>query len=140
MELVKSFLTSKKYAGFRAFMYLIPALIVIVTFRFIPIVISLITSFYADGVRGVGYFIGFTNYAKLFTDISFWKSLVWTMWFTVGVVPAGVAISLFFAVLLKKGVKALGIYRTAYFIPVVTSTVAVSMVWKWMFNYKIVNF
>jgi multiple sugar transport system permease protein len=57
-----------------------------------------------------------------------------TVWFVAGTVPLSIVSSLFFAILLRRGVAALGLYRTIYFLPVVTSFVAVSMVWKLIFH------
>jgi multiple sugar transport system permease protein len=118
------------------FLFLLPAAIVIVTFRLFPIVSALGVSFFDASFGKVRGFVGLEQYAKLFADPDFWHSVVNTVWFVAGAVPLSVVSSLFFAVLLRRGVAALGIYRTIYFLPVVTSFVAVSMVWKLIFHTR----
>jgi multiple sugar transport system permease protein len=118
------------------FLFLLPAAVIIVTFRILPIVSALAVSFFDAGFGKIRGFVGLDQYAKLFTDPAFWQSVENTFWFVAGAVPLSVAISLFFALLLRKGVQALGVYRTIYFLPVVTSFVAVSMVWKLIFHTR----
>lgn len=124
----------KKGKDFYPYLYILPAMVIILTFRFLPIVFTFVSSFYDVKLRGLGRFIGFANYSELITNPDFWRSLLWTVYFSLGVVPLGIILSLSFALFLNQKIKRLGIYRTAYFIPVVTSTVAVAMVWKWIYH------
>ncbi|MCX7994646.1 MAG: sugar ABC transporter permease [candidate division WOR-3 bacterium] len=117
-----------------AYLFLFPALIVIIIFRFYPIVQAIGMSLYNWSIAGPLKFIGFKNYYRLFIDPKFYQSLLNTFWYLLGVVPATVAISIFIAYLLNQKIKGQGIYRTIYFLPVVTSIVAISVVWKWIFN------
>jgi len=118
------------------FLFLLPAALVIVTFRLLPIVSALAISFFDASFGRVRGFVGLSQYAKLLNDPDFWHSVANTAWFVIGVVPLSVASSLLFALLLRRGVKGLGVYRTIYFLPVVTSFVAVSMVWKLIFHTR----
>ncbi|MBZ0268087.1 sugar ABC transporter permease [bacterium] len=118
------------------YLFLLPAALVIVTFRLLPIVSALAVSFFDASFGRIKAFVGLEQYAKLFADPAFWNSAVNTVWFVIGAVPLSVAFSLLFAMLLRKGVKGLGLYRTIYFLPVVTSFVAVSMVWKLIFHVR----
>jgi multiple sugar transport system permease protein len=70
----------------------------------------------------------------LFSDREFWASLVNTSYFVIGTVPVNLFLSLIIAILLNQKIKALGVYRTIYFLPVVTSLVAIAMVWKWLYQ------
>lgn len=115
-------------------LFLLPAAVLIVVFRMAPIVAALGLSFFDASFGKVRAFVGTQQYERLFTDPDFWQSVVNTLWFVAGAVPLSVATSLFFALLLRRGVRALGLYRTIYFLPVVTSFVAVSMVWKLIFH------
>lgn len=116
------------------YLYLIPALVLLIAFRLVPIVMSFVISFFEWTLHGTGGFIGLTNYTKLFDDPEFWKSMLNTVWLVIFVVPASLVFSLIFAVLLNQ-VKALrSLFRTVYFLPFVTSMVAVSIVWKIIFN------
>jgi len=126
----------KKKIDFGPYLYILPALIIVVAFRLVPIVLSFIVSFFDWSVNGVGDFIGFQNYAHLLKDPEFWQSLVNTFYLVVFIVPISLMLSLFFANLLKSIDKLKGFYRSLFFIPTVTSMVAISIVWKIIFNQQ----
>jgi len=125
-----------KWGRVMPFLFLLPAAVIIVTFRLLPIVSALAVSFFDASFGRIRAFVGLDQYVALFSDAAFWNSAVNTVWFVAGAVPLSVAMSLFFAMLLRRGVRALGLYRTIYFLPVVTSFVAVSMVWKLIFHVR----
>lgn len=125
-----------RWGAVMPYLFLLPAALVIVTFRLLPIVSALAVSFFDASFGRIRAFVGLDQYAKLFADPEFWHSAANTVWFVVGAVPLSVAFSLLFALLLRRGVAALGLYRTIYFLPVVTSFVAVSMVWKLIFHVR----
>src|SRR5699024_713301 len=77
---------------------------------------------------------GFDNYAKLFQDDLFWKTLLNTVIYLVGVVPALVIIPIFLAVLVNQKLKGIGFFRSAFFIPVVTSLVVAGIAWDWVYK------
>ena len=79
-------------------------------------------------------FIFVENYYKLFGDPVFLRSMLNTLLYTMITVPLGLALSLFFAVLLNCGVRASGLFRTLYFVPVVTSIIAAGYIWKWLYD------
>lgn len=79
-------------------------------------------------------FIGFENYIDLFTDDQFLISLRNTLWYCVLTVPSGVVLALLMAVLLNRQLKGMAIFRTLVFIPVITSMVAVSLVWSMLYE------
>jgi multiple sugar transport system permease protein len=116
------------------YLYLLPALALLVAFRLVPIIMSFIISFFEWTLQGTGAFIGMANYQKLFQDHEFWQSLMNTLWLVIFVVPASLIFSLVFAVLLNQVKRLRGLFRTVYFLPFVTSMVAVSIVWKIIFN------
>ena len=82
------------------------------------------------------YFIGLENYIELFQDIEFWRAMLNTAFFSILSVPLGILIALGIAILLNQKIKGLGIYRTIYYLPVITSIAAVALVWKWLFDTK----
>lgn len=120
--------------GISPYLYVLPALAVVIVFRVVPIISSLLVSFAEYDIGGLHGFIGFDNYARMLSDARFWGSVGNTVFFVLGVVPTGIVIPLFLAMLLRGRLFAKGFYRTIYFLPVVTSTVAVSVVWTWLFN------
>jgi len=118
------------------YLYILPALIIILVFRLLPIVLSFIVSFFDWSITGVGDFIGFENYSRLFNDPEFWQSMLNTFYLVIFVVPISLISSLIFATLLNN-IKALkSFFRSVYFIPTVTSMVAISIVWKIIFNQQ----
>lgn len=122
--------TKHKYSPW---LYILPALIIIVAFRMVPIVMSFFISFFDYTVTGRGDFIGFAKYAEMFTDAEFWQSMMNTVWMVLFVVPASIVFPLIFAALLNQIKWLRGFFRTIYFMPFVTSLVAVSVVWKIIF-------
>ncbi len=116
------------------YLYILPAFVLLFTFRLVPIAMSFIISFFEWTLKGTGDFIAFENYQILLKDSAFWQSMMNTLWLVIIVVPASLVFSLIFAVLLNQIEKLKGLFRTVYFIPFVTSLVAVSIVWKIIFN------
>lgn len=125
-----------RWGPFLPWLFLLPAAIVIFVFRMAPILASLGLSFYDARFGRIQAFVGLEQYRRLLTDPDFWHSVANTLWFVIGAVPLSVLASLAFALLLRRGVRALGLYRTIYFLPVVTSFVAVSMIWKLIFHTR----
>jgi multiple sugar transport system permease protein len=85
--------------------------------------------------------IGFENYKKLFADPNFARSLRNTSIYVICVVPASIILSLIIAVLINNCKKLKGFFQTVYFLPYVTSVIAIGIVWRWMFNsnYGLIN-
>ncbi len=126
----------KKKFDFGPYLYILPALVIIVVFRLVPILLSFIVSFFDWSIVGVGKFIGLSNYAKLIYDAEFWQSLLNTFYLVIFVVPISLILSLLFATLLNNIKKLKSFFRSIYFIPTVTSMVAISIVWKLIFNQQ----
>ncbi len=91
-------------------------------------------SFYNWSIAGPLKFIWLKNYYRLFIDPKFYQSLLNTFWYVLGVVPLTIVISIIIAYLLNQNIKGQGLYRTIYYLPTVTSIVAISVVWRWIFN------
>lgn len=117
-------------------LFLSPALIGFSIFTFGSIIYSLYLSLTDYDLMTKPKFIGLENYIRAFTkDESFYKFFGNTLYFVVFLVPIVLAISLFLALLInKKAGKITKAYRVALFLPSITSTIAVSMVWLWIFN------
>lgn len=100
----------------------------------IPLVGSLILSFSQWNLIQSPVLIGFDNYRQLAQNPVFWQTLKNTAYFTFAGVPLQIALGLFLAVLLNNNTRGIEFFRTAYFLPVVSSTVAVSLIWQWLFD------
>ncbi len=116
------------------YFYILPALIIVLVFRTLPILSSFTASFTDYDIGGFHGFVGFANYARMLSDARFWQSVLNTVFFVLGVVPAGLLIPLLLAMLLRRKLAGKSFYRTIYFLPVVTSAVAISVVWTWLYN------
>lgn len=128
---------STKEQARTAYLMLIPALIILGIFVFYPIVSAGYLSLTSwDGFNPEKPFVGLSNYIRLAEDKEFWNSLLVTVIYASGVSVLSVISGLFFALLLDAPLRGRGIYRTIYFLPVVTSSVAIAIVWKYMLDYS----
>lgn len=117
-----------------SYIFMLPCLIFFVAFVIVPMVMCLVTSFF-DYTMTDFKFVGFDNYVGLFGDPKFHKSLINTIIIVVVSVPAVCAFSLWVAnAIYKLKPAACSFFRCIFYLPVVTGTVAVTVVWKWMFN------
>ena len=118
-----------------AIAFLTPALIILGIFLFYPIVYLLYLSFTTGSFTVTGIeWVGIRNYLRLFADIDFWQVIGNTVYFTVATVIPTIVIPLGLAVLLNRSFVLRGILRAAYFIPSITSLVAVGLAFRWLFQ------
>jgi multiple sugar transport system permease protein len=111
-----------------------PALLHSLIFVALPAVIVVVLGFTDARVIGQGTFIGIGNYVTLLSDPTFRQALLNTLLYTIVVVPVAMALALLIALGLNQRIRARGLFRTLFYVPVVTSTVAVSAVWLWIYN------
>ena len=126
-----------------AYLFMLPFLVFFVGFVVYPMFMCVYTSFFDATMGREDIFIGFENYKTLFQDDVFWTALWNTMIIVLVSVPVTCAFSLWVAsVISKMPVAATSAFRVIFYLPVVTGSVAVTMVWKWMFNnyYGIFNY
>lgn len=121
-------------------LFLGPSLIVIFVFFFLPVIAAFTMSFTDFDIYSLGNFdylrvTGFDNYKKLLNEPLFWTALKNTFYFVLVGGPLSVAASLGTALLLNsKLIKYKSIFRMIYFLPVVTTLVAVSIVWRYFYH------
>jgi multiple sugar transport system permease protein len=126
-----------------ALLFIAPAMAIILLFFLIPACASLllsVTDFDLYALADVHNirFVGLQNYVGLVHNALFWKSLVNTLYYTVVGGPLTVVVSLATALLVNaKAAKWKSLFRTMYFAPIVTSIVAVAVVWKYLYNPKV---
>jgi multiple sugar transport system permease protein len=118
----------------RAVLLILPTYLVLLTFIIVPIFFAFYLSFNKWNLLGSMKFVGIDNYKKIFQSEEFWKALVNTFYYTFITVPVGICISLALALLLNTKIRGLMFYRTAYFMPVMTSVVASAFIWQWIFQ------
>ncbi|MDT9026915.1 carbohydrate ABC transporter permease [Rossellomorea yichunensis] len=115
------------------FLFLIPGVIILGAFIFYPMLNAIWLSFTDYNIVADAEFIGMENYKELFADALFWKVLGQTLLYLIIVVPALVILPIFLAILVNQQVKGIGFFRSAYYVPVVTSMVVVGIAWKWVY-------
>lgn len=113
-----------------------PAVLLLLVFFFIPVTLGLILAF--TNARLISPepagFIGLDNFTRLAEDPLFWKSLRNTLYFALVVVPVQSGLALVLALLVNVKTKGTNFFRTLYFVPVVTSIVVVSILWRFMYQ------
>lgn len=117
----------------KAYGFMAPALIIILLFTIVPIIGSLVLMFYDYSVLGQTKFVGFGNFSKAFSDRVFWMSIKNSVVFVV-IVPIIQILSILLAMLVNKKLPGVGVFRVLFYIPVVTSMVAVSIMWGFIFD------
>ncbi|WP_341942310.1 sugar ABC transporter permease [Microbacterium sp. LWH10-1.2] len=120
-----------KAEGRQALGFATPALAGLAVFTVVPVVLSIVMSFFDWPTFGEKTFIGIDNYIRLFTSSpDFWPALRNTAVFTILYVPLNVALSLVLAMALGPRIRGRGALRVLFFVPVVTPMVANVLVWK----------
>jgi multiple sugar transport system permease protein len=117
-----------------ALLFLAPTLIGLAVLSAGPVLATLVISLTQWDLLRAPQFVGFDNFGALASDDRFLKALRNTAFYTVVSVPLGMAISLFLAVALNQTMRGIAWIRTAYFLPVVTSTIAIALVWQWIYS------
>jgi multiple sugar transport system permease protein len=128
----------RKSLSIAPLLFILPAIVPLLIFWIYPMGKSLLISFTNwDYVSPEYEFVGFSNYTDLLTDPTFYSVLLNTFVFSMGVVIPCVAGGLLLALLVSGKSKGMGIYRTLIFSPWVTPTVAISIVWSWIYEPKV---
>ena len=112
---------------------LVPTIIGLVFGTLGSIIATIILSFMKWDLISPPQFAGLDNYLGLLKDQLFLKSITVTVSFALLYVPGTMILSLLVAVLLNRKLRGTGLFRTVYFLPVVSSAVAVGLVWSWIY-------
>jgi multiple sugar transport system permease protein len=116
-----------------ALLFLGPTLIGLILLSAGPILATLAISLTKWDLLTAPQFSGVDNYVQLLSDDRFMKALRNTFFYTIVSVPLGLVIALGLAMALNTKVRGIAFIRTAYFLPVVTSTIAIALVWQWIY-------
>lgn len=119
------------------YLFLLPAYLIFTVFIFWPTIHSSYLSFFKYNIITITSpdFVGLKNYKFLFNDEVFWTSIKNTVIFVISTVPVKMALGIMIAMLLnRKDLRFKTFYRTCFYIPVVISMVAISIVWMLLFN------
>ncbi len=138
--MMSSRITKRRLFFKPVYLFLAPALLALTLFFFVPIIAAFVISFTDFDIYALGNlqnlrFIGVENYRNLFGDPLFWTALRNTFYFVIAGGPLSVAVSLAAALLLNSRlVRFKGFFRLIYFAPVVTTLVAVAVVWRYLYH------
>lgn len=118
-----------------ALLFLLPNLLGFLVFTARAVIEAFRLSFYRADLLTPEVWVGLSNYQRLlFNDELFRKVLVNTAYYTFGSVPLAIIVGLLLAVLVNTQLRGITVFRTAFFMPVVSSVVAVSLLWQWLYN------
>ena len=117
-------------------LFLLPTIVGLLVFRLIPIFWSFALSFADWQIFDAPSFAGLDNYIAIFTSPTTLRVFAVTALFTLMYVPGVVALALTLAVILNSGLRGMAFFRGAFFLPYITSTVAVTLVWRWIFSTR----
>jgi multiple sugar transport system permease protein len=140
MSLQRSVIQKYLWVGF----FLFPSLAGLLIFLIIPMLSSLVLTFYEwDPLIPTRFiFLGLENYQTLIKDTDFWDALRHTLFFIVGYIPLVLVSGLGVALLMNQKLIGRTFFRGAFFMPVISAWVAVALMWTWIFNPKfgIINY
>ena len=124
------------------YVFILPVVLGLGIFYMAPSAASLFLSFTSWDGMTAPQFIGLENFRNLMNDEKFTTSMLNTLLYTVGTVPLSIAFATLLAVLLNQKINGVVIYRTLFFIPVITMPIAVGMVWRWLYNseFGLINY
>lgn len=124
----------KKRRRIAGILFASPWIIGFILFGLYPIIMSFYYSLNDFNMFTTPKFVGMSNYATLFKEDRFWKSLRNTLYMTIVGTPLNLVFGLFMANLLNKHVKGQSIYRTVFYLPTIVPIVASSLLWIWILN------
>jgi len=126
-----------------ALVFILPAFTVYLVFWIYPFIYVLYLSFHQWHL-GLGRpnFVGFQQYVSLMANNDFQNALKNTFLYMIMTVPLFIVVALALAILVNRKIKGIGVFRVAYYLPVVTSLVAVGVIWTWLYDvdYGLLNF
>ena len=122
------------------YLFIAPPVLGLLIFTLFPLLYSFYGSFTDWDGLGQMDFIGFANYRDLFSDELFYKAMFNTVYLMIGI-PIGLLLALLLALGLNRGIPGTTTFRVIYYIPVISSLAAISILWNWAYNgdYGLVN-
>jgi multiple sugar transport system permease protein len=124
-----------------AYLFVSPAMILFLIFTVLPVVFAFLLSFTNYDILSPVKWVGLANYARLLTDTIFQRGLLNVLYYALMFIPSMIGLSVLLALALNRNVPGMRIFRTLYYLPAVTSSIAASVVWTWMLqkDYGVIN-
>lgn len=126
----------RKVGEWKNSLYMVPALVILLAFWIVPMILVIIFSLFSWTYGTDPQWAGLSQYHIVLSDPLFWQSIRVTLEFVAAVVVGGTLLSLVVAVLLYRGIRAVGFFRSMYFLPYVLPVVATSTIWLWIYQLK----
>lgn len=119
---------------FMGYLFICPVLIYSLVTAFAPMVISFYLSLTRYNMLTTAKWVGLANYQTILADDLFWRALRNTAQYALEVLPINIILSLGLAILVNRSIRGIALFRTAYYLPVITSIIAASMIWLWIYQ------
>ncbi|MBI5670086.1 MAG: sugar ABC transporter permease [Chloroflexi bacterium] len=116
------------------YILILPWLVGFLVFLAYPMLRSLYLSFTSYDLLSPPVWVGFRNFERIFSDANFWQSVKVTFLYALGSVPGGTIIALALAMVLSQKLRGVNIWRTIFFIPSILSSIAVAVLWLFIFR------
>lgn len=123
----------KRKEGLIVFSFLAPNIIGFLVFTIIPVFATAFISMTEWNLIGEMKFVGLANYIRVFNTNRFFQAMQNTLFYTIATVPIGLFLALCLSVLMNRKIRGITAYRTIYYLPVVSSGVAIAMLWKYIY-------
>lgn len=118
-----------------AYLFLSPGLALFLIFTVFSVGYSFYLSFHEWNILEPGKpYVGLENYHGVLTDRRFHEAVINTLYYTIGTVPTTMFIGLLIALLLNNQIRARALFRTMYYLPVITPLVVAAIIWKWVYH------
>jgi multiple sugar transport system permease protein len=124
-----------------AYLFVSPAMILFVIFTVLPVVFAFLLSFTNYDILSPIKWVGLQNYSRLLTDTIFQRGILNVLYYALLFIPSMIALSVLLALALNRKVPGMRMFRTLYYLPAITSSIAASVVWTWMLqkDYGVIN-
>jgi putative chitobiose transport system permease protein len=131
-------ITRKRYLA--AWLFMLPALVLLAVFTFYPLVYGVILAFFENNLIREPRFVGVDNFVKAFQDGDFWLAMLHSALYLL-IVPLIQVAAISMALLVNQKLKGVVFFRSLFYLPVITSLVVAAVVWKWMYapDYGLIN-
>ena len=124
------------------YLFIAPAMAGFIIFMLKPTITTVVLSFFEWNVVTDPVFAGIENYTAVFADPLFWNSIKVTLQYMIYHIPASLILAFIMAIALKQKIRGVGIFRTAFVLPWITTPIIISFIWKWILdpNFGILNY
>jgi multiple sugar transport system permease protein len=114
--------------------FVLPCFLLFLAFRFGPAVVGTLLGFFEYTVGDSPTFVGLDNFQRMLHDPLFWQALKVTVIYTVLYLPLSVGVSVGLALLVRRSFRGVRLFRSIFFLPVITSLVLAATIFTWLFS------